>query len=400
MAISLQTILQKCWKSLSEKFPAYVHRAAYMLAHCRTAVLGGHVLRCEEGHVEAVFYNSCRHRCCPQCSSTPRDQWLELWHEKMLSTPAYHIVFTVPQDLVPLWRMNKQPFANLLMHASKDSLLTLLADPQYLGAKPGLLGALHTWSQTLAAHPHCHFLVTAGGLSPDGQWLKPKRDCLLPRAVIMHMFRGKLVALLKEAITTGELTLPEGKTLANMLALLQRLRRATWNVKLLERYDHAQGVTKYLAKYLRGGPISNQRLIWLRDGQVKFSYLDRREGKPPRRTTMTLPVETFLQRWAQHVPPKGMHTVRAFGLYASGNGDQLAIARRLISPPAPPTPAQPAAVLAQPAAEPKVCSRCGAPLQAFPLVRDPSVKPWKAPNGNPQCPPIEASTRAPPCGSG
>src|SRR5215471_13894436 len=42
--------------------------------------------------------------------------------------------------------------------------------PQYLGAQPGLLAALHTWSQTLVLHPHVHCLVTGGGLTPDGHW--------------------------------------------------------------------------------------------------------------------------------------------------------------------------------------------------------------------------------------
>lgn len=396
MAISLQAILQKHWKSLRQKLPGFVHRAAYLLAHCRTAVLGGHILRCEQGHIEGVFYNSCRHRCCPQCSSLPRDKWLERWQDKLLNAPAYHVVFTVPQDLVPLWRMNKQPFAQMLMRASKDSLLTLLADPQFLGATPGLLGALHTWSQTLAAHPHSHFLVTAGGLAQDGTWRSPTRDCLLPRAVLMHMFRGKLTACLKTALRDGKLELPEGKTQANCLAMLQRLAKATWNVKLLDRYDHPQGVTKYLAKYLRGGPISNKRLISSRHGQITFSYLDRREGKPPKRKTMSLGVEAFLLRWAQHVPPRGMHTVRAFGLYANSNTDKLAIARSQLPPVQTPTRTPPVAQHTDATTQPQRCSCCGAPLLKSPLARDPSVKTWSKPNGNRQHFENTSRMRAPP----
>ncbi|MEQ1827586.1 MAG: transposase [Pirellula sp.] len=82
----------------------------------------------------------------------------------MLDTDAMQIVFTTPTELSKLWRMNKELFATVLFDSSKDSLLTLLADPQYLGAQPGLLAALHTWSQTLTAHPHVHFIVTFGGL--------------------------------------------------------------------------------------------------------------------------------------------------------------------------------------------------------------------------------------------
>jgi len=88
----------------------------------------------------------------------------------MLDTSAMQIVFTLPSELSKLWKFNKQLIANLLFNSAKDSLLTLLADPQFLGAKPGLLAALHTWSQTLAAHPHVHFIVTFGGLASDGTW--------------------------------------------------------------------------------------------------------------------------------------------------------------------------------------------------------------------------------------
>jgi hypothetical protein len=46
-----------------------------------------------------------------------------------------------------------------------------LADPQYLGAQPGSLAALHPWSQTLVLHPPVHCLVPGGGLTPAGQWV-------------------------------------------------------------------------------------------------------------------------------------------------------------------------------------------------------------------------------------
>jgi hypothetical protein len=45
--------------------PAHVRRAARAIMQCRTAVLGGHVQACPDGHVARVWYNSCRHRSCP-----------------------------------------------------------------------------------------------------------------------------------------------------------------------------------------------------------------------------------------------------------------------------------------------------------------------------------------------
>ena len=390
-ASSIQNILHAHWQEFARESPQpqYVHRAAYLLAHCRTAVLGGHVVCCEHGHVAEVYYNSCRHRCCPACSSVPRANWLARWQAKMLNTPAHHIVFTVPQELVALWRMNKKGFTDALFTAAKDSLLTLLADPQFLGAEPGLLGALHTWSQALAAHPHCHFIVTSGGLASDGSWRTAKKQCLLPRKVLMIMFRGKLLAKLRELVSSSPVRLPENWTEARYLSLLNRLGRATWNVKLLERYAHAEGVAIYLAKYLRGGPISNQRLLRVQAGQVTFGYLDRRDGKVPIQAKCTLPVANFLKLWSQHVPPAGMHTVRAYGLYASGSTKRLNVVRQLLKQT--PYDAQQFAadqkskqvfealqdanaLAAIPSAS--TCTTCGKKLERC-RVRFPAARPWQ-----------------------
>jgi hypothetical protein len=34
---------------------------------CRTATLGGHVLRCQSCNHQQIAYNSCRNRHCPRC---------------------------------------------------------------------------------------------------------------------------------------------------------------------------------------------------------------------------------------------------------------------------------------------------------------------------------------------
>ncbi len=103
----------------------------------------------------------------------------------------------------------------------------------------------------------------------------------------------------------------EGWTKAKCLSLLNQLGRAPWNVKLLERYAHANGVTLYLARYLSGGPIGNSRIISYSKGEVTFRYLDRKIPANPQTKVMKLPVDKFLERWSQHIPPAKMHTIRA-----------------------------------------------------------------------------------------
>jgi hypothetical protein len=316
-----------------------MHRAAYRMQQCRTACLGGHVNSCPQGHFHQIAYNSCRHRSCPLCNWLPREQWLEGWKTRLLECPHQHCVFTLPHELNPLWRYNKAGFGDLLFRAASESLRELLADDKYLGGRVGLLCALHTWNQTLEGHVHLHVLVTAGGLGPEGQWLEPKKSCLLPRKVLMRKFRGKFRALLREAVAREQLRLPPHLTAADVERLLAELTRVPWNVKILERYRSGVGVATYLARYLKGGPIGNSRLVKLEEGQVFFRYrLGSQHGGDGRRQAVTsLPVDEFLGRLLEHVPPRRYQAVRGYGLYCGNQHSQLPEARRALAMPEPHT---------------------------------------------------------------
>ena len=170
--VTLQTIFQDAFPAYEQThpLPAHVRKAARAIMQCRTAVLGGHVQACPDGHMARVWYNSCRHRSCPQCAYLQTERWLAVQQARLLACDHYHVIFTLPHDLNPLWLANVPVMTPLLFQAVRDTLGTLLADPKYLGAQPGILAALHTWSQTLVLHPHVHCLVTGGGLTAAGDW--------------------------------------------------------------------------------------------------------------------------------------------------------------------------------------------------------------------------------------
>src|SRR5499433_2089528 len=264
--VRLQTTFQDAFPAYEQRhaLPAHVRRAAHALMQCRTAALGGHIQACPDGHVSRVWYNSCRHRSCPQCAYLQTERWLALHRARLLACDHYHVIFTLPHDLNPLWLANVPVMTTLLFQTVRDTLCTLLADPQYFGAQPGILAALHTWSQTLVLHPHVHCLVTGGGLTAVGSWKAVRNGFLLPARVVMAVFRGKMLGALRRAFARDALVLPEALRPQQFLNLLNRLghpTQTTWNVRILERYAHGAGVVTYLARYLRGGPIKNARLV-------------------------------------------------------------------------------------------------------------------------------------------
>jgi len=72
--------------------------------------------------------------------------------------------------------------------------------------------------------------------------------------VVRALFRGKLLALLRDDLENDRLVLPDGVSKVELERPLRRLHSKTWNVRLQQRYAHRHGVIEYLARYVRGGP--------------------------------------------------------------------------------------------------------------------------------------------------
>jgi len=332
MAVTLQAILQTSFPAYAATHPVprRVWRAARALMACRTAALGGHVRQCPARHVTEVWYNSCRQRACPRCGFQRIGQWLDHWREEILPTDHFHVIFTLPSELHEVWRWNRQLMTEVLFRSVRETVLTLLSDPKWLGAQPGMLATLHTWSRTLTLHPHVHCLVSGGGLTVDGSWQPIRTGFLLPGAVVRTLFRGKVLGEVERLWLTGQLQTRPHWPDDGVRPVLVRAARKQWNICIAERYRHGRGVVKSLARYVQGGPIKDQRLVSCDGKRVTFRYGSHRhldERGKPQQQELTLSMTEFLRRWSDHVPLPGVHTVRAWGLYASRQRRRLEACR-------------------------------------------------------------------------
>jgi hypothetical protein len=70
-------------------------------------------------------------------------------------------------------------------------------------------------------------------------------------------------------------------------------------------------VLDYLARYVHRTALSDKAITACDDRSVTFNYRDSGDGQ---RKAMTLHAHEFLRRFLQHVPLRGLHRVRAFGL--------------------------------------------------------------------------------------
>ena len=136
------------------------------IEQCRTAALGGHLHVCDHCHESQYSYHSCRNRHCPKCQQDRAETWVRAQRERLLPCSYYLLTFTVPDALRTLARAHQKQVYGLLLTCAAQAIQKLARDPRYLGAKPGMMAVLHTWTRDLSYHPHAHFLVTAGGSVP------------------------------------------------------------------------------------------------------------------------------------------------------------------------------------------------------------------------------------------
>jgi hypothetical protein len=237
-----------------------------------------------------------------------------------------------------------------LLRAAAQALITLAADPHYVGGLIGVLCVLHTWSRTLAYHPHVHCLVPAGGVSADHtEWRPARPTYLVPVQALAKLFRGLFRGLLHHER-------PD-------LAMPQSVWTRGWVVSCKPTMQGAEPVLQYLGRYIHRIALTNSRILSIEDGHVCFRYQDAQDQCWK---TMTLPALEFIRRFLQHVLPQRFHKVRYYGLWSPVHRPllhqlQLCLASHEPSAPlaSPDRERQPLACAYAPLQAGQLCPHCG-----------------------------------------
>ena len=119
-----------------------------------------------------------------------------------------------------------------------------------------------------------------------------------------------VIGLLRGALEAGELKPRMDRDEVDRL--LQREEKRAW------AWTHVHADTKehflhYGGRYVMRPPISENRILDMADGFVRFWYRDK---KTHQRETVLCKAEEFINRLAQHMPQSYRHSVRYFGLFA------------------------------------------------------------------------------------
>jgi hypothetical protein len=355
------------------------------ITHCRTAILGGHLMRCEKCAHEHVAYNSCRNRHCPKCQGAAAADWLAAREDELLPVPYCHVVFTVPAQIADIAYHNKAEVYGILFKAAAETLMTIAADPKHLGARIGFTAVLHTWGSALTHHPHVHCIVPGGGISLDGErWVACRPNFFLPVRVLSKRFRWRFLERLRDAHDAGRLSffnkLAYLAERAAFDAHLAPLLKLDWVVYAKPPVAGPDAVLAYLARYTHRVAISNSRLVACDATNVSFKYKDYRAKARARHKTMTLATHEFIRRFLIHVLPSGFHRIRHYGLFANGGRVRnIAQARKLLGAIAPETEPDEDEV-SEAVVFPQPCPCCGGRMVVIEIFER---------GGQPRAPPVD-----------
>lgn len=355
-------------------FPFHVRATLAKMSLCRSGQYGYARLACSSCGHEEWRPRGCGLRHCPTCGQTRAEAWIEDRKLDMLECPYFQLVFSLPPALYPLARNNQAHIYGLFFDAVRDTLVELARDPKHLGGIPQALLALHTWNGRLDYFLHIHAIMAGGAYDPTNDtWIPSKHpDFLFPVRVLSALLRGKFLDGLKRLYAKGFLDLDhEGLRHLTDSAAWGRVVDQLYETPFLAWVEKAvagpQRVVEYLGHYLQRAGLSNRRLLALEEGTTTFLCKDRKKkhsttGTYPR----TLPVNDFVNLYAQHILPRGFHRIRFVGLWSGRHKNLLPKARDAVRrwrdehPDLPPLPAP----APQTPRTPELCPACNkAPLE-------------------------------------
>jgi Putative transposase/Transposase zinc-binding domain len=352
--VSLAEILRRHWPAYRAKFGSALppaHRAAVKaILSCRTSQRGGHLFVCDCGGFQFA-YHSCGHRACNQCGRADAQTWARRQETKLLPVPYFLVTFTVPEELRAVIRAQAKELYGALFRESAGTLADVALTK--LGIEVGFTGVLHTWTRQLLYHPHIHYLVPGGGLTPDGLRWKRVTDpqFFLPTGVLAARFKNRLRQWL------------EAQHQDWLKAIPARAWRAQWVVDV-QPVGRGQTALRYLAAYVQKTALSAARLVACDEATVTFTHQDRATGQT---RTLRLNGQEFLRRFLQHVLPTGFQRVRHFGWLSPAATVRWQRIQALLDW----KPAQPPTAHTAPCWVPE-CPRCHKPMRLLgPLARCP-----------------------------
>jgi len=269
---------------------------------CNDPRKGFIIAHCDKCNKDFVAHFSCNSRICPRCGAKYVKLWVERITERMYSVDYSHIVFTLPKCLWEVIDGNWDCIGELY-RMTFDVMQKIMRNVAKQKVKPGMIVAGHTFGKDIKWNVHFHTVCTEGGFTKSGLW---RGVYFFPYRMIRLMWKRAALEVIKNHIGIDQhaqlvvdamyYDYPEG-----------------FDVRRIKGKMKKKDLAFYIARYIRHPAISNRRIVGYDQENVTIVCEDKCKQLA---WNESFTVDGFIGRLVKHIPPKGFHVVRHYGIYS------------------------------------------------------------------------------------
>ena len=266
----------------------------------------------------------CHSRFCNTCGVAYQKHRSESISSKLINCRHRHVVFTIAEDLRIYFRKDRR-LLNVLFRSAAQTISDWLYEQNHSRLfKAGMICGLHTFGRDLKWNPHIHMIVTEGAIDRAGKW---KNIHYFPYTMLRKRWMTTLLSNLRSALDPDIFNVDRFKRLVNRL----------YADKSNGFYVHAPGsdldstdaIVNYVTRYI-GRPVMAQSRITSYDGTYVSYWYQRHEDDEI--VNVNEHAYEFIKKLIIHIPEKGFHMLRYYGIYAKGREAYPSLIRRMSEP--------------------------------------------------------------------
>jgi ribosomal protein S27E len=302
-------------------FRPVIRKAVLDFLKCGDLREGFARVRCPDCRHELFVAYSCKQRCvCPSCHQKQSLQTgLHVSEDVCAAVPHRQFVFTVPRNLRPYFRQQRELLSALPLLAWETTRDVYAAAFGRAGLQPGMVTALQTFGELAHWHPHVHALVTDGAFDATGGF-EPLPE--VPAGVFVEVWRTKVFALLRRA----------GCINSRAIWVMRSWKHSGFSVdRSVRLHGSDRQAVGRIIQYMVRCPFSLERIVRVTpEGKVVYRTENAEcrpfafEGKEDTGKSRTVvrnfelfePLD-FIAEITQHVPDPGEHLIRYYGWYSN-----------------------------------------------------------------------------------
>lgn len=293
--------------------PDRVRENFLRIIECGTIALGAEIYASETE--SKLVFHTCKSRFCTSCGQRATEAWQEDLEAILPDVPYIGITLTMPMEFRTILQQNRDLLQ--CVPAMGAEAIIQWAKARY-GVRLLVLVVQQTFGGLLNFVPHLHVMVSAGGLMDSkSRWIHRLK---FDEAELMRAWRFALIALLAEARERS--VLRSRLSDEELLDMFATQYKRSWNVFISRNGSKAYRL-KHDGRYIRRPPIAEHRLT--RVGNHEVEYLAK-DTKTKQFVLKRYTNEEFVKVLMQHVPDRGRHAMRYFGLLSPRSKARLWVA--------------------------------------------------------------------------